>query len=60
MSEPGELGVPERRNHDLPVRDTSKIRASWGSSQHRAREAGWWSEEQGQGGVWEGVSRFML
>lgn len=31
MAEPEELGVPERRNHDLPVRDTSKIRASWGS-----------------------------
>lgn len=36
MTEPEELGVPERRNHDLPVRDTSKIKATWGSSQHRA------------------------
>lgn len=60
MTEPEELGLPERRNHDLPVRDTGKIKASWGFSQHRAREAGGWPEEQGQGGVWEGVSHFML
>lgn len=40
MTEPEELGLPERRNHHLPVRDTGKIKASWGFSQHRAREAG--------------------
>lgn len=61
MTEPEELGVPERRKHDLPVRDTGKIKASWEFSQHRAREAGWWPEEQGQWGcVGGGVPLYAI
>lgn len=48
MTEPQELQLSERRSHDPAARGTAKIKASWEPSKHRAREAGWWPEEEGQ------------